>query len=249
MTCAVHLHGRLGRLFAPRYDLSIDSPAEAIRALTRMVAGFRDALAEGAYRVVRGRLGVPVEGLAMRMGACRELHIIPAAAGAKNSGTSKIVIGVVLIAAAIVTAGAAIADAPATGSFAAGTGGVAGGVSGVAGASAVGIAGIATVGQLAFIGVGMVLTGASMLLSAQPKSRGPLTVDQNPSFMFSGPVNTNAQGGPVPLVYGTIRVGSVVGAASLKSEDYVANPASETLNPGVKSIALRIFTSVRNAQP
>jgi predicted phage tail protein len=223
---AVHLHGSLGRRFGPRFDLAVETPAEAIRALTHMLRGFREAIAGASWRVVRGRFGLEPDALGLKMGACRELHVVPAPTGRKNAGVGKIIAGVVLIAAAVVTAGMALAAAPAAGGFAAGTLGAAGGVSGLAGASAIGVTGVLTVGQLAFLGVGMVLTGASMLLSPQPKpASGPLAVDQKESFMFSGPVNSNAQGGPVPLVYGRIRVGSIVTASALKAEDYVAYEA------------------------
>lgn len=234
MIRTIHLHGGIGRRFGKQFDLHVDTPAEAIRALCHMLTGFREALSMGAYRVVRGRLGVPVDGLAIRLGKETELHILPAAAGAKNAGVGKIIAGVVLIAAAALTYGAA------AGAFGSGLAGFVGAGAG-ASASAIGITGIATVAQLGFMGVGMVLAGASMLLAPQPRSQGPLTVDQNPSFMFSGPVNTYAQGGPVPLIYGNCRVGSVVGAAALKAEDYVANPAIEPVTVPGKIAAAQVY--------
>ena len=42
---------------------------------------------------------------------------------------------------------------------------------------------------------------------------------QRPSFVFDGAVNTSEQGGPVPLVYGTMRTGSVVISSGLVSEE------------------------------
>lgn len=43
--------------------------------------------------------------------------------------------------------------------------------------------------------------------------------DQKPSFIYNGPVNTAEQGLPVPLVYGTMRVGSVVVSAGIVAEE------------------------------
>ena len=50
--------------------------------------------------------------------------------------------------------------------------------------------------------------------------------DDRPSFLFNGVTNNSQQGGPVPLVFGTHLVGSVVINAGLNAEDipYVAPP-------------------------
>jgi predicted phage tail protein len=44
------------------------------------------------------------------------------------------------------------------------------------------------------------------------------SIDNRPSFVFNGPVNVQEQGGPMPLVYGRFRTGSVVGSAGLAVE-------------------------------
>lgn len=46
-------------------------------------------------------------------------------------------------------------------------------------------------------------------------SRNP--PDQRTSYLFDGAVNTVAQGGPVPIIYGRMRVGSVVVSAGINS--------------------------------
>jgi predicted phage tail protein len=231
MIRSIHLHGGLGRRFGPRFDLAVDTPAEAIRALCSMLRGFRQAVADGAYRVVRGRMGLTPEGLGLRFGAETELHIVPAAAGAKNSGAGKIIAGVVMIVAAVVTYGAAIGwfGAASASVTAAGAAGGASAASAAAwGTSVIGVSGVLSASTVGMMGLGLVFTGVTMMLAPQPKTQGPLTVDQNPSFLFTGPVNTYVQGGPVPLVYGKVRAGTVVGAASLKAEDYVANSVITT---------------------
>ena len=72
----------------------------------------------------------------------------------------------------------------------------------------------------------MALQGISMLLSPQPKPGKSLETDRKDSFVFSGPVNSQGQGQPVPLIYGRVRVGSSVGAATLKTEVYSVTPAA-----------------------
>lgn len=70
------------------------------------------------------------------------------------------------------------------------------------------------------IGAGMALGGVAMMLSPQPA--GLATEDgpnNRPSYSFNGPVNTSAQGNPVPLFYGEGFIGSAVVSAGIYAED------------------------------
>jgi len=70
------------------------------------------------------------------------------------------------------------------------------------------------------MGAGMAISGAIMMLSPQPK--GSASADSsanNPSYAFNGPVNTEAQGNPVPLLYGELIVGSSVISGGVYAED------------------------------
>ena len=66
------------------------------------------------------------------------------------------------------------------------------------------------------LGVGMIIGGVVQLLMPTPKSPsnrdGP---ESNSSYVFNGPVNTQAQGNPVPLLYGRAKVGSAVISAGI----------------------------------
>lgn len=66
--------------------------------------------------------------------------------------------------------------------------------------------------MMAGLGASMVLGGISQLLSPMPKtsSGSGESVENTPSYNFNGPVNTTAQGHPVPLAYGRIMTGSAV---------------------------------------
>lgn len=69
-------------------------------------------------------------------------------------------------------------------------------------------------------GAGMAMSGAMMMLSPQPK--GSASADSsanNPSYAFNGAVNTEAQGNPVPLLYGELIVGSAVISGGVYAED------------------------------
>ncbi len=100
-----------------------------------------------------------------------------------------------LIAAVIMTAGGA---SP----FAAGAFGAAGAYGGLA-------------GNILLGGFAMALGGVSMMLAPTPKADD--NADKG-SFLFNGATNVSAQGGPVPLVYGDVLTGSVVGSLSITDE-------------------------------
>jgi predicted phage tail protein len=144
---------------------------------------------------------------------------VPTGAG-KGKGIGKIVLGVALIAASVFMAGTTTAAAAAAaGSTTAAEAAIAGGTA--AGGSLLGL----SFGQMASFGLTMVLGGVSQLLTVAPKvndysSRN--APDQRPSFLFNGPVNVSEQGGPVPLVYGRVRVGSIVVSSGLKAEQIAA---------------------------
>lgn len=70
------------------------------------------------------------------------------------------------------------------------------------------------------IGASLALGGVAQMLS--PTAKGLSTSDRpdnKPSYNFNGPVNTSAQGNPVPLAYGIVLAGSAVASAGIYSED------------------------------
>ena len=72
------------------------------------------------------------------------------------------------------------------------------------------------------LGAGLMLSGVAMMLSPVPgvadysEREKP---DERPSFLFDGPVNTNEQGGAIPVVYGRMLIGSTVVSTSMDVED------------------------------
>jgi predicted phage tail protein len=154
---------------------------------------------QGEYHIIRGdeKGGIDLDAsmLHMRIGPSRQIHILPAARGGGSNGAGlKIVLGAVMIAAAVATGGAALAGY-----------GAAAGV--FSSASLFQIA-----GTLAIMGVSMLLEGISRVIAPQP--------GLGASYLINGNLNTTQQGTPVPLVYGTARVGSVVIASAYSAEDY-----------------------------
>lgn len=190
----IHLHGRLSE-FGNTFRLAVNDPAEAVRALSVQLPGFRQAVAAGQWYVVRGSLengtDLTEEDLRLTLGRTEEIHILPAVAGAGGK-FGQIILGAVLIGAAFWTgAGVPMAEWGAK-SKAFGT-----------------------------IGFGLAANGVSGLLTQQINSNYAEreSADQRPSFIFSKPVNTSTQGLPVPLIYGEVMVGSVVISAGMSAED------------------------------
>ena len=82
-------------------------------------------------------------------------------------------------------------------------------------------------------GVSMTVNGIVQLLFPQPKMKAPKErPEDTPSYSFNGPVNTMAQGHPVPLLYGELIVGSAVISAGIEAKDEVYVPNNGPVNGG-----------------
>lgn len=192
----VRLYGHLGRQFGRIHRLAVESAAEAIRALVATVDGFEAALCRhrpGWHLRVGAATLADAEQLRDPSSAGEVIRIIPAVAGAK-SGLGQVLLGVALIAAAVLMP---------VGAFGFG--------------SAV-LFGTTTVASLTgSIGVAMALGGVAQMLAPKPKHQAGSDADdaQKQSYVFSGPINTSQQGVGVPIVYGTMTIGSVVVSTGL----------------------------------
>jgi predicted phage tail protein len=219
MLRTVVLHGALAAQFGPSFELEVKSPIEAVRALIVQLRGFRQALREGEYRVLKARWNVAetldIDGVQLRLGRAREIHIVPVIGGSA-SGWGKILAGVAII-------GLAIAAPYALG--------LAGGLSAtIGGISAIGFSGI-SFGTIAGLGAAVALGGVAQMLSPTPSlAGGSASQDRKESFLFGSAENVTAQGGPVPLVFGEFVTGSVVISAGLSTEEIGSN---SDVNSGV----------------
>ena len=207
----VYLYGAPGKMFGRHFRLDVSSPAEAVRALMTLRPGLREAIRLGNWRVIVGpphvKNTIEIHTVGMTLGHL-PIHLVPSTGAAGDDGVGKIAAGVVLIGASIATAG--IAAGFAGGFFAA--------------MSATTFAGV-SMANVAVLGASMVLGGVASML-AQPPQTLPgqqpemaTPVEDKPSFMFNGVVNNSMQGGPVPLVFGTHLVGSIVVSAGLDASD------------------------------
>lgn len=199
----VRLYGRLGAQFGRVFRLAVASPAEAVRALCVMVPGFERELLTAhdrgvAFGVFVGKRNIGVDELSMP-GGVDDIRIAPVVSGAK-SGWAQIIIGVVIVAAATYFSGGALTQSALTAT-----------------------AGSATLGGAAVaLGAAMILGGIAQVLAPTPRGIAARDrPDNGASYHFGGPVNTTAQGNPVPLLYGELMIGSAVISAAVYAEDQV----------------------------
>lgn len=178
----------------------VNTPAEAIKAMLMLVPGF-DAAFRGAEKrgikfAVRTEKRDITDVAQLVMGKPKVVKLIPKYSGGKNSGLQFLAVAAI-IAATVFTAGAA--GFGAAGFLAAGSTSAA----------------IAT-----SIAVSLAIGGITQLLSPQANGLSTSTdPDNKASYAFGGPVNTAAQGVPVPVFYGEREVGGAVVSASIVSED------------------------------
>lgn len=195
----VRLYGVLGARFGRVHRLVVNSAAEAVHALAVQLQGFEQFFYEAkdrgmVFAVFHGRRNIGQDELGHPPGRA-EIRIAPVIAGSKKAGLVQTMIGVALIAVAT------FATMGVGGGFAAA--GV-GGMWGVVGA--VGI-------SLALGGVAQMLTKTATGLDSSDSA------ENSPSYSFNGPVNTQAQGNPVPLGYGRMIIGSAVLSAGIYAQD------------------------------
>lgn len=203
----IRLLGELGKKFGRTHVLAIKSPAEAIRALCANFPEFQNFVSTSgdrgvAYRVIADRSSIDEKQLHDPVGKFLVIAPVIQGAGGGGGGILQAIVGVVLIAASFVPG----------------------------------------LQFLAPIGVAMVLGGVVQMLSPVPQTSANLNGAQDqqgvdpsayyygqkgisagsgtePSYVFNGAVNTTAQGHPVPLGYGRMRVGSAVISAGIVTEE------------------------------
>ena len=83
------------------------------------------------------------------------------------------------------------------------------------------------------VGIGMMVGGIIQMTTKVPKADSSKrdAVDDQSSFLFSGPTNTSTQGVAIPRGYGRMLTGSIVVSAALYAENtssYIAPPIDLT---------------------
>ena len=178
----------------------VKDSAEALKAMFMQVKGFEEAFKSADKKGLGFALVTNdrnVNDLAeLRMGKPKVLKIVPKYFGRKsNSG-----LGMIFAAAAIALV---IAFPP-------------------AGLAASGwlAAGSTSLAIATSVAISLALGGITQLLAPQPPGIKTRQAPENEaSYAFGGPVNTTAQGQPVPLFYGEREVGGAIVSAEIVAED------------------------------
>lgn len=191
----VRLYGALGSKFGRRHHLVIDTPREAFRALDIRTKGAFGAYVRDkgrTFKVLVGDTAQDLAGLDFKNHG-RRVSIVPAVQGNKD-GFDRILAGIAIIVISYYTMGA---GAAASTQWAAGA-------------------------QAGYgIGMSCVIGGAAQLIAGVPNSLQPQDKEGNrASYLFNGTVNTLAQGNPVPLLYGKLRVGGCVISGGINVQDH-----------------------------
>lgn len=77
------------------------------------------------------------------------------------------------------------------------------------------VPGLGVLGTMLIIGgIGLIAAGVINLLTSPPQFEDFRSANQRISYLFNGPVNVTNEGGPVPIGYGRLLVGSQVISAS-----------------------------------
>tara|TARA_R100001443_G_scaffold116212_3_gene136043 strand:+ start:1158 stop:1802 length:645 start_codon:yes stop_codon:yes gene_type:complete len=205
----VKVHGVLEeKLGQSSFEFDVNTPAEAIRALTANFSGLDkwivDSEQDGiAYKVLIGKTVIGEENfsdLGLPFSDRETFEIVPVIGGA-GSGFKQFLIGAALIGASFLFPGA--------GMFGSGAGIIGKGATGFA-LKAWTAAGT----LLSGIGANMLLGGVAEMINPtqQPDFK---EVQRSKDYTFSGITNTAQQGVAVPIVYGRAFVGSAVISSGL----------------------------------
>lgn len=204
----VFLYGDLAEKFGSVLEVHAETVAKAIQILEANFYGqFYARLRDGEFFVWReDGSGVETAEEATMFSSCKELHIMPAVEGSGGRGGIMAILGVALIGAAIFfTGGLAAGGLQATWAGMQGT----------------------LWGTVAQLGAGLALSGVASMLAPQMNFDTNANEERKPSYLYSGPVNLEHEGGAIPLIYGFPIVGSVVISGGISVEDIPVDQTDE----------------------
>lgn len=190
----VCLYGSLAR-FGQRIHLSVSTAAEALHALLMQSSEFKHQFYTGFYQVRISGSDLTANNYHARLheplpvGAV--VHIVPRLQGASRGGLLQLFAGAALIAASFI---------PGLNAF----------------AWTVGATTLSLSGAAFSLGASLMLGGAAQLLAPRTHLHDG---NKKSSTWFSGTDNMAAQGAPVPVLYGELRIGSRVISQDIATND------------------------------
>lgn len=202
----IRLYGLLGKKFGRVHRMAVTNAADAVRALGSQLRGFDAYMTQSKDNGVAYSVFYGKRNLTaddlFDAHAGDEIRIAPIVIGSKKGGVFNIILGAVLIV--------------------------------VGSLVALYVPGGLALGQALFnTGLAMMLGGVVQLLTPTPKGSSSKDRPENtPSYGFNGPINTQAQGHPVPVLYGRLIVGSAVLSAGIDVQDQAYIPYNGPSNGG-----------------
>tara|TARA_B100001989_G_C24505735_1_gene447435 strand:- start:283 stop:876 length:594 start_codon:yes stop_codon:yes gene_type:complete len=189
----IKLYGELAKFLGQKtFEAEVHNAAQAIKFLIVNFPQLEKHMGDRHYKVLVGNWEIKEEEIHYPNGQ-EDIKIIPIVGGEGGRGTTRFIIGAVLIGAAFIPG----LQAASIGTF----GGTPIAVSQVVGT----------------IGASLAFQGLAQMLTPVPDVKEQ---EQDPrlSFNFSGIQNTSRAGVPVPVIYGELIVGSVVISAAIENE-------------------------------
>lgn len=197
----VRFYGSL-KQFGSDFRLDCKTTAEVIHALTSQIPKLRQFIQQGLFTVRVGRDYFDnrylEKGLSQKLKDDSTVHFTPILKGSKRGGLFGVITGVALIAGALAL--------------------------GPLGFSVIGANAAWMVGGL---GASMLLGGVAQMLTKIPSMSTGKDAEKKQSTSFSNLSNMAAQGRPMPLAYGRIRVGSLIISQGVETMDIERQPPDD----------------------
>lgn len=188
----VRFYGSL-KQFGSDFRLDCQTTAEIVQALTSQIPKLRQFIQQGLFTVRVGRDYFDnrylEQGLSHKLKDDATVHFTPVLKGSKLGGLFGVIAGVAIIAGAIAL----------------------GPLAGIISTNAAWIVGS--------VGASLLLGGVAQMLTKMPEMKQGTEKEKKQSTAFSNLSNMTAQGKPMPLAYGRIRVGSLIISQGVETMD------------------------------
>ena len=188
----VRFYGSL-KQFGSEFRLDCQTTAEIVQALTSQIPKLRQFIQQGLFTVRVGRDYFDnrylEQGLSHKLKDDATVHFTPVLKGSKRGGLFGVIAGIAIIAGAIAL----------------------GPLAGIISTNAAWIVGS--------VGASLLLGGVAQMLTKMPEMKMGTEKEKKQSTAFSNLSNMTAQGKPMPLAYGRIRVGSLIISQGVETMD------------------------------
>ena len=189
----VRFYGSL-KQFGSEFRLDCQTTAEIVQALTSQIPKLRQFIQQGLFTVRVGRDYFDnrylERGLSHKLKDDATVHFTPVLKGSKRGGLFGVIAGVAIIAGAIAL-----------------------------GPLGFGVLSANTAWIVGAVGASLLLGGVAQMLTKMPEMKMGTEKEKKQSTAFSNLSNMTAQGKPMPLAYGRMRVGSLIISQGVETMD------------------------------